>query len=478
MVASIRGRRDAVARPLPPELPVVTIQIPLFNERFVAERVIDACAAFDYPRHRLELQVLDDSTDETVQAVDRAVERARGRGVAIEVIRRVERVGFKAGALEAGLRRATGEYIAIFDADFLPSPDFLQRTLPHLLDGADLVQARWGHLDPNESWLTRAQATLLDAHFCVEHAARAATGRWFNFNGTAGIWRRSIITQAGGWQHDTLTEDLDLSYRAQLMGARFVYLNDLVVPAELPSQMDAFRTQQRRWARGSVQTCRKLLLRVLAAPVRRAVRLEAVAHLTANAGYPILLALVLLAPCAVLAQALTDTESQDNLRSLSTAAFVLPFGVYLAAAIRSSGQPSFRRYAEIPLALALGVGMCVSQSAAVWSGAVGGVGAFVRTPKRGAASEGYAAHRYRGGWEAGIVALHAMTVWVAASTGQWAAMPFSALCIVGCALTAWSGRSALRSRHSATAKMGIQVEHHTQGVSVQPPLASTVDSTR
>ena len=440
MVALVRGRRDPTASPLSTDLPWVTVQIPLFNERYVAERVIDACAAFDYPRDRLELQVLDDSTDETAQAVDRAVERARAQGIRVEVMRRADRVGFKAGALEAGLSRARGEYIAIFDADFLPTSDFLRRTLPHLLDGADLVQARWGHIEASESWLTRAQATLLDAHFCVEHAARASTGRWFNFNGTAGIWRRSVISRSGGWQHDTLTEDLDLSYRAQLAGARFRYLDDLVVPAELPADMDAFRTQQRRWARGSVQTCRKLLRRILRAPAPWPVRLEAAAHLTANLGYPILLALVLLGPGAVVVRALSGGEGAGVDRSLWATAFVLPFGAYLAAAVRRSGRPSWRRYAEIPLALALGVGLCVSQSAAVWVGAVGGVGAFVRTPKRGAAAVGYSSNRDGGRWEAALVGLHLLSLVVAVSTSQWSTVPFSVLCVVGCSLVAWSGK--------------------------------------
>ena len=475
MVAAVRGRRDPVAGPIPADPPMVTVQIPLFNERFVAERVIDACAALSYPRHRLELQILDDSTDETSGAVDRAVERARGRGVDAVVLRRPDRVGFKAGALEVGLSRAKGTYVAIFDADFLPAPDFLERTVPLLSEGADLVQARWGHLEPNESWLTRAQATLLDAHFCVEHGARAATGRWFNFNGTAGIWRRSVITRAGGWQHDTLTEDLDLSYRAQLAGARFVYLNDLVVPAELPAHMSAFRTQQRRWARGAVQTCRKLLGRILRSPAPWAVRLEAMAHLTANAGYPLLLAVVLLHPGVVLARALVGTPAAGLDGAWSAAAFVVPFGGYLAAAVRRSGRPSWRRYAEIPLALALGVGLCLSQSQAVWAGLVGDVGAFVRTPKRGAAAVGYASPGDGFLWEALLAAVHAVTVVVAAATGQGSAMPFSLLCVVGCGLVAGAGRS--RNRR-ATATIGSQVDAHSQGVSVQAPLASTVESTR
>lgn len=208
----------------PGALPFVTVQLPVFNERYVVERLIAAAAALDWPRERLELQVLDDSTDDTTALAEAAAARARARGVRVVVLHRSNREGFKAGALAAGLRCARGDFIAVFDADFLPPADFLQRVVPHLGPGVGMVQARWGHLNEGERWLTRAQSVLLDGHFVVEHTARARAGRWFNFNGTAGLWRRQAIEDAGGWQGDTLTEDLDLSYRAQLAGWRFVYL--------------------------------------------------------------------------------------------------------------------------------------------------------------------------------------------------------------------------------------------------------------
>src|SRR5215510_8034967 len=276
-------------------LPPVTIQLPIYNEMYVADRLIDAVCQIDYPRELLEIQVLDDSTDETRAVAEQAVRRNASRGVDIVYLHRTDRTGYKAGALEAGLHVAKGEFIAIFDADFIPTADFLRRTVPFFVDPKiAMVQARWGHINADYSLLTKIQSILLDAHFVLEHGGRNRAGLFFNFNGTAGIWRRTAIMDAGGWQHDTLTEDLDLSYRAQLRGWNFVFLPNLVSPAELPVEMNSFKSQQHRWAKGSIQTCLKLLPRILRSRQPLGVKAEAFFHLSANFNYLLMSVLSLL----------------------------------------------------------------------------------------------------------------------------------------------------------------------------------------
>ncbi|MGH9333494.1 MAG: cellulose synthase family protein, partial [Vicinamibacteria bacterium] len=283
-------------RPAPPTgamaLPRVTIQLPIYNELYVVERLIDAVVRLDYPRHLLEIQVLDDSTDETRERARERVELHRSRGVDIHYRNRTDRTGFKAGALAAGLACAKGDLIGIFDADFVPDPDFLLRTAPYFRDPeVGMVQARWGHINEDYSLLTRVQGILLDAHFVLEHGGRNRADCFFNFNGTAGLWRRRTIEDAGGWQHDTLTEDMDLSYRAQLRGWKFLFLPDVVAPAEIPVSMNAFKSQQHRWTKGSIQTARKLLPRILASPLPFRVKVEALFHLSANLAYPLMVLL-------------------------------------------------------------------------------------------------------------------------------------------------------------------------------------------
>ena len=246
----------------PDRWPTVTVQLPLYNEATVAARLLQGVAAMEYPYEVFEVQVLDDSTDGTSIIVDREVASMRARGIDVSVLRRKRRESYKAGALAAGLTRAKGEFIAIFDADFVPPPNFLTRVLPFMSAEIGMVQARWGFFEPRRTWLSRAQTVLLGGHFAIEHAVRASLGYWFNFNGTAGIWRKQAIVEAGGWQGDTLTEDLDLSYRAQLAGWRFAYLNQVIVPSELPGHLNDFIQQQERWARGGIQTARKLLGRI------------------------------------------------------------------------------------------------------------------------------------------------------------------------------------------------------------------------
>src|SRR6516225_4170945 len=289
-----RGKAPARQAPPPPlaTLPRVTIQLPIYNEMYVADRLIDRVCEIDPPRELLEIQVLDDSTDETREIAELAVRRHASRGFDIQYMHRVDRTGYKAGALEAGLKKATADFIAIFDADFIPPKDFLRGTLPHFADpNVGMVQARWGHINQDYSLLTKIQAILLDAHFVLEHGGRNRAGCFFNFNGTAGVWRRQTIDASGGWQHDTLTEDLDLSYRAQLLGWKFIYREDVVTPAELPEDVSAFRAQQFRWAVGTVQTQRKLLRRVLRAPLPLGTRVEAFFHLTPHFAYPLTLLL-------------------------------------------------------------------------------------------------------------------------------------------------------------------------------------------
>ncbi len=378
--------------PLPPvntklpaaavQLPVITVQLPLFNEMYVVERLIDAAAQLDYPRELLEIQVLDDSTDETIDVARRKVEDYRSRGLDIHYIHREDRHGFKAGALKAGLSRARGEFVAIFDADFIPPRDFLRVTLAHFkADDVAMVQARWGHINPEYSLLTRVQSIFLDAHFVLEHGARNRAGRFFNFNGTAGVWRRSAIEDAGGWQHDTLTEDLDLSYRAQLKGWRFIFLPDVVCPAELPVEMNGFKSQQHRWSKGSIQTAKKLLPRLLASRLPLRVKTEAIFHLTSNLAYPLMVVLSLLMFPSMLVRYNMGWQEMlliDIPLFLAATCSVTTFYVVSQKEIYPDWKERLR---YIPFLLSLGIGMSVGNGRAVVEGLVGCETPFVRTPK-------------------------------------------------------------------------------------------------
>ena len=369
-------------------LPIVTIQLPIYNEMYVVDRLVEAVAALEYPRDRFEIQVLDDSTDETVQVASHAVRLAAARGVAISHVRRGHRDGFKAGALAAGLCHARGELIAVFDADFVPPRDFLRRAVqPFVEPRVGMVQARWSHLNRTYSWLTRVQALLLDAHFVLEHGARYRGGLFFNFNGTAGVWRRTAITTAGGWQHDTLTEDLDLSYRAQLAGWRFVFLDDLAVPAEVPVEMNGFKTQQHRWARGSMQTALKILPDVFRAKIPFRTKTEAFFHLTANCNYPLLLVLAVVMVPAIFVRA----SAAEGATWSQTAVLFLDaplFGAAMLSVINFYGvsQWALRRdwwkqLWVVPLVLAAGVGLSVNNTRAVLGATRRGGSPFVRTAK-------------------------------------------------------------------------------------------------
>src|SRR5688572_21678778 len=363
-------------------LPTVTIQLPIYNEMYVADRLIDAVCQIEYPRELLEIQVLDDSTDETQSVAEQAVRRNAARGVDITYIHRTDRSGYKAGALDAALKVAKGEFVAIFDADFIPTHDFLTRTVPFFTDPqVAMVQARWGHINQDYSLLTKIQSILLDGHFVLEHGGRNRAGLFFNFNGTAGIWRRTAITDAGGWQHDTLTEDLDLSYRAQLRGWRFVFLPDLIAPAEVPVEMNSFKSQQHRWAKGSIQTCLKLLPRILRSNVPLGVKAEAFFHLTANFNYPLMCVLsVLMAPSMVIRFNMGWYEMLliDVPLFLAATASVANFYMVCQRELHADWMT---RLKYLPFLMSIGIGLAVNNTKAVFEAVFNRQSEFARTPK-------------------------------------------------------------------------------------------------
>jgi len=372
------------------ELPRVTIQLPIFNEQFVIDRLVEAVCALEYPQDKLEIQVLDDSTDETTEVAAGIVARYAALGHPIVYIHRTNRHGFKAGALDAGLKVASGEFIAIFDADFVPPPDWLMKVIHHFGEpDVGMVQTRWTHLNRDYSLLTRIEAILLDGHFILEHGARARSGDFFNFNGTAGMWRRQAISDGGGWQHDTLTEDTDLSYRSQLAGWRFKYLPDVECPSELPIEMTAFKTQQARWAKGLIQTSIKMLPRIWRSDVPRRIKIEAVYHLTANLSYPLMIIMTaLLIPAMIVRfyqgwfQMLLIDFPLFTASSLSIAVF------YLASQREIYPKTWMKTFFYLPFLMALGIGLTVTNSKAVMEALLGIKSAFVRTPKYRVAQKG------------------------------------------------------------------------------------------
>ena len=364
-------------------LPKVTIQLPVYNEMYVVERLISAVCKIDYPKDLLEIQVLDDSTDETSIIARRTVERYSRDGFNIDFIHRENRRGYKAGALEEGLSRASGEFVAIFDADFIPPVDFLKNTVDYFTDPeVGIVQTRWGHLNLNYSTLTKAQSILLDGHFGIEQPTRFKHGVFFNFNGTAGIIRKSCIESSGGWQHDTLTEDLDLSYRAQLEGWKLVYLKEVVSDAELPVDMNAFKSQQHRWAKGGIQTAKKLLPKILISGLPVKVKVESLFHLLGNISYILLLAvLTFMLPMGYFWKSIGwEKVVLINLVTISAGTGSIFYFYYLA--IREvHGENWSRFFKYIPVALALGAGLALNNSKAVLEALFGQQSEFRRTPK-------------------------------------------------------------------------------------------------
>src|SRR3954466_12318722 len=366
------------------QLAKVTMQLPIFNEVYVVERLLKSVSEIDYPKDRLHIQVLDDSTDDTRDLTASCVAALRSRGFHAELIHRTDRTGFKAGALETGLASAQSDFVCILDADFVPQPDLLKRTIHFFTDPkVGMIQTRWSHLNRGYSLLTRVQAMFLDGHLLLEQTARSRSGRFFNFNGTAGLWRRTCIEEAGGWQHDTLTEDLDLSYRAQLAGWKFIFLTDVVTPAELPVDMNGFKSQQHRWTKGSIQTCKKLLPTVWRAKLPLPIKIEATAHLTSNFAY------LLLACLCVLLHPSSGGPVQGWIRTL-----LLDVPIFLAASMSVAvfyvcaqrelhPRTWMRELLLLPAMLALGVGLSINNARAVLEAMFNYHSDFARTPKYG-----------------------------------------------------------------------------------------------
>ena len=378
--------KNKVPKPLSKfkNLPKVTVQLPVYNEMFVVRRLIDSVCKLKYPKHLLEIQVLDDSTDATQKIALERVKFYRSKGINIHYYHRDNRKGFKAGALEEGLKKASGKFIAVFDADFIPNPDFLLQTIHYFTDPkVGMVQARWGHINRNFSLLTQVQSILLDGHFVIEHTARNRSGKFFNFNGTAGIWRKETIYSAGGWQHDTLTEDLDISYRAQMKGWKFIYLPNIVVPAELPVEINAFKCQQHRWAKGSIQTAKKLLGKIFKAPLPFSVKMEAFFHLCDNFAYLLMIPLsISIFPTVILRKNLGLYEMVliDFPLILLATGSVGAFYIYSQKEIYLN-WPSRLKY--LPFLMALGIGLAVNNAKAVIEALLDKKSEFERTPKFG-----------------------------------------------------------------------------------------------
>jgi cellulose synthase/poly-beta-1,6-N-acetylglucosamine synthase-like glycosyltransferase len=427
----------ALPMPLPERLPRVTVQLPLYNEMYVVDRLLDSVCRIRYPRELMEIQILDDSTDDTVAMVQAAADRYRALGFDIQHLHRDDRRGYKAGALEEGLKVAKGEFILIFDADFVAPPDILEKTLGHFADPeVGMVQGRWGHINRDYSMLTQVQSILLDGHFILEHGGRNRAGRFFNFNGTAGVWRRQAIVDGGGWQHDTLTEDLDLSYRTQMKGWRFVYLQDVVSPAEIPVEMNAFKTQQFRWAKGSIQTCLKLLPRILASPLSPEVKTEAAFHLGANFAYPLMILLALLMfPAMVIRYNMGWYEMMIVDIPLFLGATMSVCSFYVMSQREVFGETWKSRLRYLPAVLSVGIGLSVSNAKGVMEAIFGIESEFTRTPKYGVEEIGddWRQKRYRGNVtllpfvELLLGLYFTIMMYYAASNGIYGTLPFIVL---------------------------------------------------
>jgi cellulose synthase/poly-beta-1,6-N-acetylglucosamine synthase-like glycosyltransferase len=357
--------------------PQVTVQLPVYNERYVVERLLESIVAIDYPRDRLHIQVLDDSTDITTDIIAQSVSAFRSQGIDIAHILRDNRQGYKGGALAHGMQFAIGDFIAIFDADFLPKPDFLKRTIPYFDRDAETgcVQTRWGHLNRNNSWLTRTQANGIDGHFIIEQETKSQASLFLNFNGTAGVWRRECIEDAGGWQHDTITEDLDLSYRAQLRGWNIRYLPHIITPAELPEKISAFKSQQFRWAKGSIQTAKKLLMELWISSQPLVVKVEGSIHLTHYLVHPLMIInLLLILPLLLSSNFLLDIYPFFALAAIG------PLFMYLTA-MGKRKVPLFKRLINLLMLVLLGMGLSLNNTRAVGEALIGKKTPFKRTPK-------------------------------------------------------------------------------------------------
>ncbi len=437
------GDQDKPSPPAPDPLPTVTVQLPIYNERYVVERLMKAIAGFDWPRDKLEVQILDDSTDDTVHIASKIAQRYRDEGLDVQHITRESREGAKASALKNGLKQARGDVIAVFDADFVPQPAFLKQTVPHLLADPDIacVQTRWGHVNADYSWFTEAVSVGIDGHFTVEQRVRDEHGLLLNFNGTAGVWRREAIEDAGNWTGQTVAEDLDLSYRVQQEGWEITYLDDVVTEAEVPAQVHAFKRQQARWAKGSLQCARKHLGPTLAHPgFSKTAKAESIFHLTHYLLHPLLLSLILFLPAAML----TMTVPWE----ITGVFFVATFGpstMYLVAQRELYPETWWKRAPLVfPLTL-IGIGIAVSNTKAALAGLLTDGGAFKRTPK-------FDLKSIKDRWEdkayalpmdptaigeVGAALVNAVAIAVAMWTGHWWLVPWAALFLLSYGVMAW-----------------------------------------
>lgn len=383
LVLYLKNRRqDQVPAELFDELPPVTIQLPIYNEMYVAERLVKTCCKIRYPRHLLEIQVLDDSTDDTCPIAKKVVQEMCDQGYDVKYIHRVDRKDFKAGALANGLKTARGEYVAIFDADFLPGEDFLEKTVHFFKDDKiGMVQARWGFINEKQSLLTRIQTVFLNGHFVIEHTSRHRAGRFFNFNGTAGIWRKEAIASAGGWQGDTLTEDLDLSYRAQLKGWKFIYLKDLVVPSELPVEVNGLKGQQFRWVKGMTEVCIKLMPYIWKSNIPFYKKIDSTLHLLSNTGYiTTTLMALLVVPTLYMFDHFFKSMAVVPLVYFFITNFVAVF-LYFTYAESEVGNRGLAKIRDVFLLMVVGIGLSINGTKAILEAVRGKKTKFIRTPK-------------------------------------------------------------------------------------------------
>ncbi|NKB67640.1 MAG: glycosyltransferase [Candidatus Latescibacteria bacterium] len=415
------------------ELPRITIQLPMYNEFHVVERLLEEVGRIDYPKDLLQIQVLDDSQDESREVARRASQRLVEQGFDVQYLTRESRQGFKAGALAAGLKQASGEFIFILDADFIPPPQILRQSIHHFTEPKlGMAQMRWGHLNRHYSLLTRIQSIFLDGHFVIEHTARSRSGRFFNFNGTAGIWRRRAIDEAGGWQNDTLTEDLDLSYRAQLAGWKFMYLPEIEVPAEIPVEMNAFKLQQHRWTKGAVQVAKKVLPQIWRKPLPLPIKIEATFHLTANICYILML---LMAVLTLPVLSIRSNLGWERLLIIDLPLFSLAtmaISSYYVASQRALYPDWKKQIKYLPILMAVGMSLCVNNTRAVLEGLLGHKSGFRRTPKYGVVAGGDGTRKWKYSGRRNLLALFelslatyfAVILYQAWSVGLYLGMPF------------------------------------------------------
>lgn len=440
MIYLFRKHRNDVPKPKGrfSQLPLITVQLPIFNELHVVKRLVEKVAELDYPKHLLQIQILDDSIDETQEICKDEYDSLVVRGFDVEYIHRVDRNGYKAGALENGMASAKGDYIFILDADFVPPPNVLHEMIHYFTDdGVALVQTRWGHINRNYSLLTRIQAMFLDGHLVVEQTARSRAGRFFNFNGTGGIWRKSAIIDAGGWEHDTLTEDLDLSYRAQMKGWRFIFLLDVETPAELPMDMDGFKNQQHRWTKGSIQTCKKLIGTVWKSDIPFLLKIESTVHLTSNFAY-----LLIILMCFLVWP--TGQVNPWRIYLVDVPVFLLTTcsvcAFYVTAQKALFPKTWWKEIIYLPALLALGVGMAINNGRGVIEAIFNQQSPFVRTPKYGVEQKKdnwrrkgkyKALKSVAAGLEFLLACYFTFLVIMALFENNWTSVPFLALFMLG-----------------------------------------------